>query len=100
MLLEKVRELLSDPSHWSRGAWARDAAGKACEPNSPDACSFCLSGAMMRLGGADWQAISEAAWAVEKVTGEAAYQFSDKASHPQLMRAIDEAIERLKCSNS
>lgn len=41
----KVREFLSDPARWSKGAWGRDASGTEAR-DARLACSFCLVGAI------------------------------------------------------
>ena len=45
----KVRELLSDETKWTQGAFARNSAGKALRPEaSRAASSWCLVGAINR----------------------------------------------------
>lgn len=43
-----VRELLSDPEHWTKGSYARNAKGLSVYSDSHDAQSFCLIGAASR----------------------------------------------------
>ena len=43
-----AHSLLSDPKHWTRGAFARDASGFRCDPSDPDAVTFDLVGAVAR----------------------------------------------------
>jgi hypothetical protein len=45
----KAKDLLSDKSRWTQGALARDRAGRECTPESPDAESFCVVGALCRV---------------------------------------------------
>jgi hypothetical protein len=48
----KVRELLSDESKWTQGAVARDKYGMEIESvDSPDACCWCLGGALIKCYG-------------------------------------------------
>lgn len=44
--LEIVRELIA--SGWTRGREAAYESGSECEPTSPNACKFCLTGAIER----------------------------------------------------
>ena len=50
-----VLELLADPDRWTRGAAARDAAGRPCSPTSSTAVAWSLDGAIERVIG-DWEA--------------------------------------------
>lgn len=45
-LLEEVSELLDVPEAWVQDIEAKTEAGQACDPESPDACRFCLAGAL------------------------------------------------------
>ena len=42
----KAHELLSDPSKWTQGVLARRQDGSAIAPVNPEACSFCIVGAL------------------------------------------------------
>ena len=42
----KVKELLTDESKWTKKAWTRNGAGEICGVNAPEACCWCLSGAI------------------------------------------------------
>jgi hypothetical protein len=44
----KMAQLLSDPAHHTKGAMARDARGLECDPESPEAQSWCVLGALNR----------------------------------------------------
>ena len=44
----KPSELLSDPSKWTQGYYARDAKGDLQPARSPDATCFCIFGALLR----------------------------------------------------
>ena len=48
-LLEKVNDLIRDKDGWTRAAFARDGDGKSTEPGEPEACSFCLVGALSHV---------------------------------------------------
>ena len=55
-----VVELLADESKWCQGAQARDKNGEAVDPNSPDACCWCLIGSVKRCySGFDVQRVLE-----------------------------------------
>jgi hypothetical protein len=44
----KIRELLSDESKWTQGFYARNSVGSEVEAIDPEACCWCLSGALMK----------------------------------------------------
>ena len=48
-LLEKVHDLIRDTDGWTRAAFARDRDGMSTEPGEPEACSFCLVGALSHV---------------------------------------------------
>lgn len=51
-ILRKVGEVLKDPAKRCRGDLAQDANGNTIAPESPEACRFCLEGALYHvLGG-------------------------------------------------
>lgn len=44
----KMRDLLDSPDKWTKGAYARNAAGNECLPIADEACCWCLRGAFIR----------------------------------------------------
>jgi hypothetical protein len=48
-LLEHARELIADPDHWTKGAFARDALGEWVGIHNPKACRFCAGAALFRI---------------------------------------------------
>ena len=50
-LLNGAREYLTDPSHWTREAFARDDLGNAVGPDDNTACCRCLTGAVLAHAG-------------------------------------------------
>lgn len=48
-ILEKTRDLISDPEHWCKGANARNKDGKKTKVFSEDAYSFCMLGALAKV---------------------------------------------------
>lgn len=45
-VLEFSRDLIK--AGWTRGVWAEDCEGNCVDINDPDACQFCLLGALKR----------------------------------------------------
>ena len=44
-------ELLSDPTKWIKGSYAHDKDGHLVSPSRPEACSWCLEGALVAVYG-------------------------------------------------
>jgi len=47
-LFQRARERIEDPTHWTQWAFARTAEGIDCSSHSPDACRWCVRGAVAR----------------------------------------------------
>lgn len=47
VILHRLRTFLHDPSVWIKHEFALDSEGYAVDPRSPEACSWCLSGAIL-----------------------------------------------------
>ena len=47
----KMRELFSDDSKWTQGAFARNKQGVEVDVGNPDAVCFCFQGAMRKCYG-------------------------------------------------
>jgi hypothetical protein len=45
---KEAREILSDPSRWTKGALARNSDGVITRVGDDDACTFCTLGAIQR----------------------------------------------------
>lgn len=46
-LLDEAALILADERRWTRGAHAKDADGIAVDPCAPEACAWCLEGAVL-----------------------------------------------------
>jgi hypothetical protein len=47
----KAHELIADPEHWTRHAYARNSDGLPTDPEAPDAVCWCALGAIHRCYG-------------------------------------------------
>ncbi len=56
-VLKQARQLISEPGHWTKGALARDKNHKQVPPLSPDACSWCSIGAVVKVVGSEELAV-------------------------------------------
>jgi hypothetical protein len=48
--VQKMKELLADPAHWTKGVFARDAKGNPT-PHWKEGTCFCLAGAWLMFDG-------------------------------------------------
>ncbi len=60
-VIRDVRALFSTAATWTAGAYARDAGDKERSPNDPQACRWCLIGAIMHCTPAPYPADALAA---------------------------------------
>ncbi len=89
----KVRELLSDPSRWTQGTFARNRNGIPTSSNAPDACKWCLLGAIRKCYpeegdyGKSWRKLKDA---VYEYTGtDLAAVFNDTAKHEDILKVLE-----------
>ena len=88
-----MRELLSDPKRWCKGAYARDASGKPTE-NTKTACSHCLSGALHSVDGATEAVVWAIAGALPRgYHNVPAFNDAPETTHSDILRVLDAAIE-------
>lgn len=96
--LIKVRELLSDPTHWCKDAWARDATGVAVGEELPEACSFCISGAInvvaLKNGINSDATRRHLRWFLDPKWQGSFWNFNDSplTTHEQVLELLDKAI--------
>ena len=121
-LLGKVHDLIRDRDGWTRAAFARDGDGRATEPGRPEACSFCLVGALShvcetehaaalagegtadeRLAVADLvrEGIARARAVVDGLIRETGWEtlvsgWNDDAGHECVKRMVRLALDRLR----
>lgn len=48
-LLQEARELIESPMQWTQRRFARSSNGNGVDPLAPNACTFCLDGALRRV---------------------------------------------------
>jgi hypothetical protein len=94
-VLEAAREWLSDPEHWTQGAFFRDASGHEAMRCDNAVCT-CGQGAMALVAGIN---ITESLGpleacfdAVAEVAGSALPYLNDHVGYEAVLAAYDEAI--------
>lgn len=95
--LQKARDLIADPAHWTQKASARSAEGNSVSVRSPKAESFCTLGAIDRVVGHD-SGFYDATHFIYQVIGSAdsIAQFNDSHTHAEVLDVLDVAIEKAK----
>ena len=93
-VLKAARGLLSDERRWTKGAWARDATGRAIKSREPGAVCYCPVSAIYlhdpdgRTGTCAVHALGVGG-AAELVD----YSDAEETTHADIMRLFDRAIE-------
>lgn len=93
--LVEVRGLIDTPEKWEQGTWARDADGNPTHATRPEACAFCISGAVLRVVGDGMHAtlidfISKANGGIERFPG--VWNDAEGRTHAEVLAALDCAI--------
>lgn len=76
----KVRELLGDESKWNKYVFAKDSTGHGARPLDANACSWCLSGAIIYCYGKDDSALMAVNSAIFHKIGQSTAVWNDARS--------------------
>jgi hypothetical protein len=86
MSVQAVKELLSDPSRWTQGEFARDDDGYRVNIDSSTAVKWCLLGACIKLrvdSGLLYDHLKKKDIKIDSLTG-----FNDTHTHSEVMDAL------------
>lgn len=98
--LVAARSLISDPDHWTTGAFARAESGRATGYRTPGAVCFCSLGSVKRT--AKTEVISDKTalvlwqWVVENSDHEAVEPFNDNSNHTEVLAMFDGTLEAVR----
>ena len=102
-ILKGVRELLTDPAHWTKGVTARNKRHQPVLALSKGATCWCWVGATERVAGKhaetnDWRAISALAdtLGVSRAFDITTWQDAPERTHAEVLDATDRTIARLE----
>jgi hypothetical protein len=97
-LLEAAKEKINTPEKWCKRANARDANGTEVKALSPNACQWCIDGALMSANGSDHGPYWDAYYAIGTAIGCGPLRFNDRlaTTHADVMEAFGKAIELKK----
>lgn len=95
-ILIEARQLLSDPSHWTKGADARNSRGESVPYMAETACKFCILGAIFRVAEMHNVAPEPVCDAISAHLGEYSIaDFNDTRNHWAILQLLDTAISTL-----
>lgn len=95
--LRKVKALLKQAKQWTQFTYARDASGGAVQLEDAEAVTFCLMGAIRRVGGEDIVMQREIGRTVRAgMWGLTTWNDDPKRTHADVIKALDKTIDRLK----
>jgi hypothetical protein len=97
-LLKAARKLISNPHKWTRMSFARDEIGYPTHPTNNDAVCYCSIGSLMKVNGCNSSIFCDrATMKINKAAEEMGYhncvKLNDSASHADVLRMFDLAIE-------
>lgn len=96
-LLAEARELISNPDHWTKGAYARVSPTDETGLNflSPKATCYCMFGALYRVAAVndiDDKRLDRAELALLRVGGGIGFNDRSSTTHEKVLKKFDEAI--------
>lgn len=100
-LLKSVRELLTDPTHWTQRAYARDKGGCIVGSEDPRAVCWCLFGALLKLGRI--RPPQDMDGAARRLAAEAecpVSSFNDSRTHADVLRLLDRTIRKAEAEGA
>ena len=97
-LLRRTRKRIESPDHWRQGFFAANKKGEPCLAKSPDACSWCIVGALIVECPDDILLRLTALGAMDRKAGVigGAVGFNDAHTHAEVLALIDRTIEALE----
>lgn len=104
-ILTKIRTLFRDPSHHTKGVYARDKAGNSVAATDPRAVCWCVMGGIRHICPSfdDLQSREKAMKLLAEAAGGgsvARYNDDPRTTHEKLLAWIDKAIALTKKAES
>lgn len=93
--LTAVRELLTKPSHWTKGFLARDKHGYSVDPIDASAVCWCLVGAIYKVN-EDLPLLERTRikTAIYSRVSRGLMVMNDSLTHPEVLSFLDEQIAK------
>lgn len=100
-MTKAVRELITDPAHWTQGAYERNADGIPCAQGA--GVCFCINGAWRKLSNGLMQGFHPFDILLKDCVPKRfegrhhvmSATFNDESTHEEVLAALDCAIEKL-----
>jgi hypothetical protein len=92
-VLIRARKLIEDPKRWTQHASARTGDGEDVLAENPQACQFCLYGALAAVAGYGHEERAFAAMWDSLGTHPIDWNDEPGRSHAEVLAAFDHAIE-------
>jgi hypothetical protein len=92
----KALALIENPEAWTQGASAQDSAGLPVPPESPQACRWCILGAIDKASNYDYNRWLEATRQIRdvlrgKATSISIAAFNDSHTHAEVLALLRKA---------
>lgn len=93
-IMKDARDLIADPSRWTKHAFARDAQRLPCNVRDEEAAMFCSIGALLRAADMDNDLVGRIAHLARLMSPFGLAHFNDRHTHQQVIQLFDQAIVR------
>jgi hypothetical protein len=98
--LKKAAALIENPDAWTQGVVARDADNAPTQPDSTDACRWCLIGAVVKAADGNIPALRAAVTCLHSAMKQKTAlkrarigNFNDSHTHAEVLELLREAAE-------
>ena len=91
-LLEAVLDLLSEPTRWTRKAFARNQRGTEVPPQDDEAICWCLQGAVIHFWGKRRDPPESLVKAGREISSWGLHMVNDNFTHEDVLNCVRRAI--------
>jgi len=94
-VIRRAREIISDPTKWTQGTYARDKYGNCTDPGMENACRWCALGAVVQASielGVDDGIGSASVDRLIDAAGGPVTTINDNQGHAAVLALFDKAI--------
>lgn len=87
----KAYELLAEPTAWTQGSYARNKAGKEVDSHSPEACAWCMAGAIEKCYPNDTELVLIYSRILDEISPLNVAKFNDSRTHAEVLAILKRA---------
>ena len=96
-ILQKARDLITDPDKWTQKAYAKDSKGMTVSLWSKEATCWCALGALYSFNeDGIFELPGDTHSRLQDHAGRDIVSFNDNSTHAEVLAAYDRAIESLE----